>query len=131
MVDKPRLATRACLLGRLALWGPFDPGELALSDGVVSFTPDESPDQRPLFAAPLDEVKVRFPKLYFGLGLQLVVTGKRYRIWFLPLRSAVGETTSVRGDKQTIAVDAFHTSDLGPARAATREWRTALSQVEA
>jgi hypothetical protein len=72
---------------------------------------------------------VRYPKLYFGLGLKLIVDSKRYRFWLLSMRSAAGEETiGPGGDKETILVgNAFKAKELGPARAATRTWRAALS----
>jgi hypothetical protein len=126
------LATPACLLGKLGPWGSFAPGELALTDGEVTFTPQGGSEQGHLFSAPIDEVKVRFPKLYFGLGLQLVVSGNRYRFWFVSLSSAAGETTGAAGDKQTIVVgNSFKLSEVGTARSATRIWRAALSHAGA
>jgi hypothetical protein len=83
---------RCVLLGRLGPWGSFERGELTLAKGVVTFTREGSgPD--PLFSAPVEKVRVRFPRLYFGLGLQLTVEGRRHRVWFVSLRSAVGDTT--------------------------------------
>ncbi len=38
------LATPACLLGLLGPWGRFQPGELRLADGLVTFTPDHRGD---------------------------------------------------------------------------------------
>jgi hypothetical protein len=115
------LVTPACLLGRLGPWGRFDSGELSLSEGIVAFSFD---DHGLVFRAPVEEVRVRFPKLYFGTGIKLTVGGKAYRLWFVPLRSMRGETTS---DGETVAAgNKFFLDDVGPARAAVRKWRAAL-----
>ncbi len=134
-MDAP-LATPACLLGVLGPWGRAQPGELRLAGGMVAFTPYQADDAqagRPgsdrtsLFSVPTSEVRARFPRLYFGLGLQLIVEGKRRRFWFVGLRSAAGERTT---DGQTIvAGNSFDLKDVKPARAATREWRSALERA--
>jgi hypothetical protein len=66
------LSTPACLLGRFGILGSFEPGELILANGVVTFTSREHAEQGHVFSAAVDTVKARFPKLYFGLGLQLM-----------------------------------------------------------
>ena len=79
-------------------------------------------------SVPVRDVSARFPRLYFGLGLVLVVDSKRYRLWFVPLRSAAGEATGRPGAERTIvAGNAFLLSDVGPARSATHKWRTVLT----
>jgi hypothetical protein len=116
------LASLACLLGRLGPWGKSDPGELTLSEGIVAF---RSEAQGSVFRASADEVRVRFPRLYFGLGIKLVIADKAYRLWFVALQSMRGETDS---DGQTVMVgNSFLISDVGPAREAVRQWRGALS----
>ncbi|HEV8527978.1 MAG TPA: hypothetical protein VGS60_10575 [Actinomycetes bacterium] len=119
------LETPASLLGRFVPWGRATPGELTLANGVVSFTPTTGAAREPLFSVPVGQVKARYPKLYFGLGLKLIVDSKGYRLWLLPMRSAAGDRT-IDGD--TIVVgNKFNANELGPARAATRTWRAALS----
>jgi hypothetical protein len=55
--------------------------------------------------------------LYFGLGLQLVVSGTRHRVWFIPLQSAAGETTGTPAGEQTIVAGSkVDLNQLGPAR---------------
>ncbi len=72
-------------------------------------------------------MRVRFPRLYFGLGLQLIVQGKRRRFWFVGLSSAAGEGTM---DGQTIvAGNQFDMKDIKPARTITRQWRSALEHA--
>jgi hypothetical protein len=119
-----QLSSRASLLGRLGPWGPFKSGELTLTDGYLTFTQDDSaPD--PLFRAPVGQVRVRFPWLYFGLGVQLTVEGRRHRVWFLSMRSAAGDQTM---DGKTIVVgNAMDAAELGRARRTTRTWRSALA----
>ena len=133
MADKV-LATSASLLGVLGPWGPIRPGELRLSDGVVTFTAYDAgragslrtgSQPEPEFSAPAGAVRVRSPRLYFGLGLKLIVEGKRYRLWFVGLTSAAGE--SMMDGTAIVAGNAFETREIGPARAATRAWRAALS----
>jgi hypothetical protein len=111
------LWTTAYLLGVLGPGGPVKTGQLSLSKGVLTLERRGTRD--PLFSVPVSEVRARFPRLYFGLGLKLITRGKRYRIWFVPLRwiSTPGSST-VRG---------FYLKEVGPARAATQTWRTALS----
>ena len=132
MADKV-LVTPASLLGVLGPWGPVRPGELRLSEGVVTFTAYDAgragsrtgSQPEPEFSAPAGAVRVRFPRLYFGLGLKLIVEGKRYRLWFVGLRSAAGESTM--DGTAIVAGNAFETREIGPARAATCAWRAALS----
>jgi hypothetical protein len=120
------LRSAASLLGRLGPWGSFERGELTLAKGVVTFTREGSgPD--PLFSAPVEKVRVRFPRLYFGLGLQLTVEGRRHRVWFVSLRAAVGDTTM---DGSTIVVgNKFYVEGIGRARNTTRMWRSALAEA--
>jgi hypothetical protein len=116
------LTTSACLVGRLGLWGKADPGELSLSEGSVAFTSDA---HGLIFRVPLQEVRARFPKLYFGLGIKLAVGDKAYRLLFVRLQSMRGQTDI---DGQTVvAGNQFLLSDVGPARVAVRQWRSALS----
>jgi hypothetical protein len=126
-----RLSTPTCLLGRFGPLGSFESGELTLANGVVTFTSRERAEQGHVFSAPFDTVKARFPKLYSGLGLQLVVNGTRYRLWFVPLRSAVGETMGIGEDERIVAGNTFDLKELGPARSTSRMWRTALSRARA
>jgi hypothetical protein len=117
------LATPAWLSGRLGPWGSFDPGELSLSEGTVAFTSDA---HGLVFSAPLEDVRARFPKLYFGMGIKLAVGGKAHRLWFVRWRSMRGERTS---EGRTVVVGSkFSVSDIGPARDAVRKWRAVLSQ---
>src|SRR5438132_525433 len=113
------LATPACLLGLLGPWGRFQRGESRLADEMVAFTPYQAgegrgwrpgSDRDAVFSVPASQVRARFPRLYFGLGLQLIVEGKRPRFWFVGLRSAAGEQTM---DGQTIvAGNAFDLKDV-------------------
>jgi hypothetical protein len=117
------LSTPACLLGVLGPWGRVRNGELTLSEGVLTFTRPGA--REPLFRVPVDEVRARMPRLYFGLGLKLTARGKRYRIWFVQMRwgqtGGTGTSFSVsRG---------FNLKEVGPARSATQRWRTALSRT--
>jgi len=96
------LATPACLVGRLGPWGKFDPGELSLSEGSVAFRSDA---HGVVFRAPLEEVRARFPKLYFGIGVKLAVADKAYRLWFVGLQSMRGET-DLRG-RTVVAGNSF------------------------
>jgi hypothetical protein len=111
--------TTAYLLTVLGPWGPVHTGQLTLSDGVLKLERRGTRD--PLFSVPVGEVQARFPKLYFGLGLKLIVGRKRYRIWFVPLHWVPGGVGSSRGGR------GFYWSEAGPARAATQKWRTTLS----
>ncbi len=113
-----QLATPACRfpVGR---WAQYDPGELRLSDGMVTFT---SKHLGQLVQAPVTQVGARYPWPYFGAGLTLMVNGKRYRIWFLPFRTVI----STMGDTPGHAL-ASDLSAVKPARAATAQWRAALS----
>ena len=74
---------------------------------------------------------VRFPRLYFGLGLQLVVGSTRHRVCFLPLRSAVGDEVGDAEGSTIAAGNKFDLDELRPARATTRIWREALSKARA
>ena len=117
------LATPACLVGRLGTVGKAEPGELRLKGDLVAFTSD---DRGLVFQAPRSEVRASFPRRYFGLGAKLCVRDKTYRLWFVPLRSRVGEETS---DGMTVvAGNSFPLKSVGPAREATRRWRAALEQ---
>jgi hypothetical protein len=115
------LITPACLLGRLGPWGKFDPGELSLSEGIVAFT---SSAHGLVFRAPLQEVRARFPKLYFGIGIKLAVRDKTYRLWFVRLQSMRGEQV---GGETVVVGFKFRLRDVDPARVASRQWRAALS----
>lgn len=117
------VSTPASLLGRFGLWSSSQWGELTLVNGVVSFTELDAPE--PVFSARIDAVNVRFPMLYFSLGLQLYVSGKRYSFWFIPLRSARGDRAM--GGGVVVSGTAFDVADMGPARTATRLWRNTLS----
>jgi len=68
---------------------------------------------------PASQVRARFPRLCFGLGLQLIVEGKRHRFWFVGLQSAVGEGTM--GGQTIVAGNAFDLKDVKPARAVTQQ----------
>src|ERR1035438_7466455 len=76
MIMDEILWTTAYLLGVLGPWGPVKTGQLSLSKGVLTLERRGTRD--PLFSVPVDEVRARFPRLYFGLGLQLITRGKRY-----------------------------------------------------
>jgi hypothetical protein len=120
------LATPACLVGRLGPWGSFDTGELSLSEGMVAFTSDA---HGLVFRAPLEEARARFLRLYFGIGLKLVVGDKAHRLWFVRLQSMRGERERDFGDGSewtVVAGNKFLLSDVSPARAAVRQWRAAL-----
>jgi hypothetical protein len=122
------LATPACLMGRLGPWGKFEPGELRLEDGRIAFT---SQERGLVFQAPAQEVRASFPKMYFGVAAKLAVRGKAYRLWFVPMESMAGEREREFGegrDRTVVAGNAFALSDVGPARAAVRQWRAALSR---
>jgi hypothetical protein len=89
------LATRASRfpVGR---WTQYDPGELRLSDGMVTFT---SKHLGQLFQAPAGQVRAQYPWPYFGAGLTVIVDGNRYRIWFIPFRTVY----STMGDRPGIS----------------------------
>jgi hypothetical protein len=89
------LATPACLIGRLGPWGKFEPGELRLEDGRITFT---SQERGLVFQAPVQEVRASFPKMYFGVTAKLAVGGKTYRLWFVPMESMAGERESEFGE---------------------------------
>jgi hypothetical protein len=121
------LATPACLIGRLGPWGKFEPGELRLEGGLVVFT---SQERGLVFNAPVQEVRASFPKMYFGVAAKLAVRGKTYRLWFVPLQSMAGERASDFGEgrgETVVAGNKMLLKDFGPARAAVRQWRAALS----
>jgi hypothetical protein len=123
------LATPACLIGRLGPWGKFEPGELRLEGGLVAF---RSQERGLVFQAPLQEVRASFPKLYLGAGAKLAVGGKTYRLWFVPLQSMAGEVDRGYGDepdRTVVAGNKMLLGDFGPARAAVRRWRAALSSA--
>jgi hypothetical protein len=123
------LATPACLIGRLGPWGKFEPGELRLEGGQVAFT---SPERGLVFQAPVQEVRAWFPKLYLGVAVKLAVGGKTYRLWFVPLQSMAGERESDFGagrDRTVVAGNKMLLADFGPAKAAVRQWRAALSSA--
>jgi hypothetical protein len=91
---------------------------------VLSFTPTASAAREPLFSVAVGQVRVRYPRRYFGMGLQLIVDSNGYRLWFLTVRSAAGETIGPAADKQTIVTaSTLNPKEFGPARAATRMWR--------
>jgi hypothetical protein len=120
------LTTPTTILGRLGPFGKARRGELDLADGVLTLMSHERPVGR-LFMVPTGEVRARFPMLYFGLGVQLIVAGRRHRLWFVPLRSAVGMTTGPVEEEQTIiAGNAFYIDELRTARSTTQRWRAAL-----
>jgi hypothetical protein len=75
-------------------------------------------------------VRARFPMLYFGLGVQLIVADSRHRLWFVPLQSAVGMTTAgpVEEEQLIVTGNAFYLDELGAARSTTQRWRAALHQ---
>ncbi|MGE5827369.1 MAG: hypothetical protein ACM30G_03270 [Micromonosporaceae bacterium] len=128
------LSTSVSRLGRLGPWGPVELGELALANGVVTFTSGGGGKEpgRLVFSVPADQITARFPRLYFGLGVQLTVAGKRYRFWFVSLRSAAGQAVGPPGSQETIVVgNQFSLHEVGPARAAVRAWRAALGSTEA
>ena len=115
--------TPAWLLGRLGFWGRNDPGKLSLSDGVIAFT---SAEHGLIFRAPLEVVRIRFPKLYFGIGFKLTVDTKIHRLCLLPIRFLGGET-DMEG-KRAVAGTGFYLADVRPARDIVRQWRAALSR---
>ncbi|WP_328523986.1 hypothetical protein [Kribbella sp. NBC_00359] len=117
------LRTLACLGGRLGPWGKFDLGELSLSEGILTFTSDA---HGPIFRAPVPAVRARFPKLYFGIGIKVAVGDKVCRLWFVRWQSMRGQTE--RDGDMIMAGNEFLLSDVGPAKAAVRQWRAALSQ---
>ena len=114
------LATRAC---RFPVgWGArYDPGELRLSDGTVTFT---SKHLGQLFQAPVTQVAARYPWPYFGAGLTLIVASQRYRIWFIPFYTSY----TTMGEGAPTRALTFNIRDVKPAKAATAQWRAALSQ---
>ena len=121
------LTTPACLIGRLGPWGKFESGELRLEGGRVAFT---SQERGVVFQAPVQEVRASLPKMYFGVAAKLAVGGKTYRLWFVPLQSMAGERESDFGegrDRTVVAGNKMLLGDFGPARAAVRQWRAALS----
>jgi hypothetical protein len=123
------LATPACLIGRLGPWGKFEPGELRLEDGRIAFT---SQERGLVFQATVQEVRASFPKLYFGVAAKLAVGGKTYRLWFVPMKSMAGERESEFGegrDRTVVAGNKMLLKDFGPAKAAVRQWRAALSSA--
>ena len=65
------LSSPVRLVGRLLLWGSVKEGNLTLSDGTLTLT--RLGDV--VFSVPVGEVKVRVPKLYFGMGMKLSVQG--------------------------------------------------------
>ena len=117
------LTTPAWLLGRLGFWGRNDPGQLSLSDGAIAFT---SAEHGLIFRAPLEEVRIRFPKLYFGIGFKLTLDTKTHRLCLLPIRFLGGET-DMEGNG-VVAGTGFYVADVKPARRIGRQWRAALSQ---
>ena len=116
MIMDDTLWTTAHLLGVLGSRGPIKRGQLTLSEGVPTLERHGTRD--PLFSVPVSEVRARFPKRYFGKGLQLITGGKRYRIWFVEVRRISTGGSTRRG---------YYLNEVGPARAATQTWRTALS----
>lgn len=117
------LATPAWLVGRLGFWGGNDPGQLSLSDGVLAFT---SAEHGLVFRAPVQAARIRFPKLYFGLGFKVTFDTKTHRLCLLPIRSLRGET-DMEGNS-IVAGTAFYVADVRPAREIGRQWRAAVSQ---
>jgi hypothetical protein len=113
MIMDDTLCTTAYLLSVLGLWGSVKTGQLTLSKGVLTL--ERRGIRDPLFSVPVDEVRARFPRLYFGLGLQLITRGKKHRIWFIPISGTGG------------GGQGFWLKDVGPARSTTQTWRTALS----
>src|SRR5215471_8723254 len=114
------LATPAC---RFPV-GPraqYDPGELRLSEDMVTFTSDYLGQ---LFHAPVTQVEVRYPWPYFGTGLTLIVADKRYRIWFIPFYTKL--TTFTDGTPAHALT--FNFKDVKPAKAATAQWQAVLSR---
>jgi hypothetical protein len=58
------------------------------------------------------------------------VRGKTYRLWFVPMKSMAGEPESTFGegrDQTVVAGNKMLLGDFGPAKAAVRQWRAALS----
>lgn len=112
---------RVCRLGRFGPWGKADPGELSLSGGVLRFRSDA---RGLLFEASIAEVRFRIPKRYFGIGLKLIVDGRSYPFWFVPMTSMTG--TSAIGGGTNIGGNSFPLSAVGPAKEAVREWKAML-----
>jgi hypothetical protein len=119
MIMDGSLSSSAWLLSVLGPWGPVKDGWLKLSNGVLAFEQDGTRD--PLFSVPVEEVQARFPRLYFGLGLQLITHGKKHRVWFVPIRWIPFGSADSGGGR------GFYLKEIGPARSATQTWRTALS----
>jgi len=100
-----------------------------LEDGRIAFT---SRERRLVFQAPVQEVRASFPKMYFGVATKLAVGGKTYRLWFVPMESMAGEQESnfgEGGDRMVVAGNKMLLEDFGPAKAAVRQWRVALSSA--
>ena len=103
-----------------------EPGELRLEDGLITFT---SKDRGLVFRAPLEKVRASFPKLYFGIGAKLAVHGKTYRLSFAPVQYHGWTASSdLKGGTSYGPTWSIAREDVGPARAAVQQWRTALEQ---
>jgi hypothetical protein len=117
------MRSRACRLGRLGPWGRADCGELSLGSGVLTFTSD---DRGLHFQAPVTSVRIRIPKRYFGIGLNLIVDGRSHRFWFVPMSSMAGST----GPNGTaIGGNSFPLSAVRPAKETVREWKATLQEA--
>lgn len=116
---------------------PQKSGRLRLEKGFIDFT---SGDGRPVFSAPLQEVRASFPRVtffgpfpLFGTGINLAVGGRTYRLLLIPVEYEPGEKGIGRifGDPASSGPSlSFNWKDVKQGRAAVRQWRAALGQPE-
>lgn len=70
------------------IFGGSTPGILSLSEGIISFITTDGIK----FTEPLSEVKeVKWPFIRLGLGVSVVVKGKKYSISFAKPNASAGE----------------------------------------
>src|SRR5262245_20601903 len=115
---------------------PGKPGKLRLEDGFIAFTLG---DGSLVFDAPLQEVRASFPKVMFfvgllplfGTGINLVVGGNAYRLWFVPFEYK--RWGRVPGSDATGSASwgqhwSFSSQDVKQGKTAVRQWRAAFGQ---
>lgn len=122
------LATPAWLL--VGITGSVG-GLLEMAGGRLAFTTDEEQ----VFNEPLQSVsEVKFPWYYFGGGVKLTVSGRKYRISFVQPNGAediparlLARTGSALGIGLGLLTVGRKIRDIGTGRRAGKAWQTILT----
>lgn len=110
-------------------FGGSSPGLLALKDGMVTFFTEEGEH----FTVPVAEVKdVKWPFISFGLAMNAVVNGQKYKFSFMKPNggSEIGDSTFTHLSRFTSmgrGLDSLATlANWGDNKKSARQWKEVL-----